>query len=484
MAKKTRHDMSEDILRALDLSQDFAALISGHARILWVNKSLAERFGSSQEDLIGLEFDKLFHPSLKDLSEEILISSVNEGGHRSEMLMSGKDGPFPAFVSSSFISPVSMQSDDFSLLIIASDITREKSMEEEIRKRRKFLYAIISKSPIGIFCLDRDKKITVLNDALNLFLLKNGIDLQIGENIMQYDGNLNDQIMTLIDDGLKGGQDDLDNIPLFSGDKPRPIVHVIGSPLISVSGDIEGLVVLVEDKTEKLRITEKLMEADRLASLGILAAGVAHEVNNPLTGIMGIIGSLKDEATKKGIDKEPFERIQSNLERIRDIVRSLLEFSHKKIDIIKEVDINELVKRTYSFFKLQPGFKWISLEINLTDSIPGMRGDPGHIEHVLQNLILNASQAIKDDGKIIISTDFDPPAGEIIIRVEDNGCGISAEDIDKIFEPFFTTKSPDQGTGLGLAVSYSLIRQHGGSIVVEKTSPKGTTFAIRLPTSK
>lgn len=484
MAKKSGHDISENILRALDLSQDFVALINGHAKILWVNKSLAERFGTSQDDMIGQGFDKLFHPSLKDLSEEILISSVNEGGHRSEMLMSGKNGTFPAFVSSSFISPVSSQSDDFSLLVIASDITREKSMEEEIRKRRKFLYAIISKSPIGIFCLDGKKEVTVLNDALNHFLLKNGIDLRIGESITRYKKILNPQIITLIKNGLKGGQDDYDNIPLFSGDKSRPIVHVISSPLISITGEVEGLVVLVDDRTEKLRIAEKLMEADRLSSLGILAAGVAHEVNNPLTGIMGIMGSLKDEATKKGIDKEPFERIQSNLERIRDIVRSLLDFSHKKIDVIKEININDLVKKTYSFFKLQPAFKWISLEIDFKDSIPIIKGDPGHIEHVLQNLILNASQAVKDDGRIKISTDFDSSAGEIIIRVEDNGCGISAEDIDKIFEPFFTTKSPDQGTGLGLAVSYSLIRQHGGSIVVEKTSPRGTTFAVRLPSSK
>ena len=178
----SKQDISVKLMQALDLSKDFAALISSRAKILWLNKTLADRLGSTQSALTGLKFSDLLDPALADLADEVLFTTINEGEFRGELLISGEDGSFPAYVSTSYIPPDSSET-DFMVLILASDRTREKMMEDEIRKRREFLNAIISKSPIGIFCFDKDKKITVINNALITFLNKTGIRINIDDNL-------------------------------------------------------------------------------------------------------------------------------------------------------------------------------------------------------------------------------------------------------------------------------------------------------------
>lgn len=478
MKTQKNDNLTERIITSLDSAGVFVALIDNHADVQWMNKKYADRMGNKQESP-GLQFHELLDPALKDLAQDILIAVINDGVFRGELLLASYGESIPAYVTASYISGT--KSDDFSIIIIAIDRTDQKLREDEARKRRDFLNSIIKRAPVGIFCLDNAGFLTIINDSMAHFCKRAGIQIKSGENINKFTASLSDPIVKCIFDGLDGKQTDCGDVSFLKSASKKPVVNVMCSPILSPDGIREGVAVLIEDRTEKVRLMEKMQQADRLSSAGILAAGVAHEVNNPLMGITGILGNIRKEAAEKNIGMEPFDRIQNNLDRIRDIVNGLMDFSRRKIGIITEFSINDLVSSTVSFFALQPGFKWQEFRLNLEKNIPQASGDAGNLEQVFQNIILNAAQANGDEGIIEISTGFDKQANEVVIRITDSGPGIPPDVIDKIFEPFFTTKEPGKGTGLGLAVCNSLIQQHGGTIAVEKTSEKGTTFAIRLP---
>lgn len=482
VAVDSNREIEDILLRALSYGNEFAALIDNRAKICWANNALAKKHDLEPENLIGSQFNKLLDSNLSDLAQEILITAINEGLFFGELLMSSSDRSFTAQVAVSYVPP-SKHGDDFHILFLAHDRSAIQPLEEEARKRRGFLSTIIRRAPLGIFCLDTKGEITIINDSMLDMSSRAGIILKTGDSIFNSGEKLNPVLMTVIEAGLKGTQTDFGDSPLLSEPHTRLMVSIMGTPIVSPEGNLEGVMIILEDRTEKFRIAEKLREADRLASLGVLAANIAHEVNNPLTGIMAILQILRDESIAKGIEDEPFERISSNLDRIKNIVRGLLDFSRKKISVIRNFEINDVVERTVSFFRMQPRFKWIPIECILNE-VPTIKGDTGQIEQVLQDLILNAAQAIGEEGKIIISTGYDNSSREVLIKIKDNGSGISPENLDKIFEPFFTTKDTYQGTGLGLAVSRTLVNQHGGTLYVEETSLKGSTFVIRLPISK
>ncbi len=250
--------------------------------------------------------------------------------------------------------------------------------------------------------------------------------------------------------------------------------------------------------TQKLsEARRQLFQSDKMASLGQLAAGVAHEINNPLTGILTYSSYLLKRSKKNPDMQRDLEVIVRETKRSRDIVKSLLDFARQSIPRKRKVDMNELINRVVSVIDNQLAINRIELVKNLSDQLPGVMVDENQIQQVLTNLIVNAADAIgKDGGKITISTARNNPASDTIsrigkasspqnhnfieIKITDTGCGISETNLSKIFDPFFTTKG-HEGTGLGLAVARGIIDNHNGTISVESEVSKGTTFTIRLP---
>ena len=222
--------------------------------------------------------------------------------------------------------------------------------------------------------------------------------------------------------------------------------------------------------------TRQLLHAERLATIGTLASGVAHEINNPTTSIMLDAERLRDEKLNYMEVKEIAEEIVKQVERIQKITRSLLMFSrHGEIDI-REVDLNQVIEESLAV--LEPKLKNVRVEKRL-GKLPRIRGDPAQLQQVFVNLVLNAAQAMPNGGKLTIETRA--TNGEVIASVSDTGVGIPEEYLNKIFDPFFTTKRPGEGTGLGLSVSYSIVERHNGKIDVESKSGKGATFTVHLP---
>ncbi len=240
----------------------------------------------------------------------------------------------------------------------------------------------------------------------------------------------------------------------------------------------------VEEKTEMIKNAQaQLIQSEKLASLGRMAAGVAHEINNPLTGVVTFGHLLLGALPADSQERKDVEVIIEQANRCSNIIKGLLGFSRATTTEKAEVDINELVKGTLHMVKHKADFFNIQIITLLDESLPVVWAGGVQLEQVFLNMIMNAADAMEGDGTLTISTRRVMDNGRAFAEIEfsDTGYGISEEDLPKIFEPFFTTKPVGKGTGLGLAVSHGIIEDHGGTITVKSEVKKGTSFFISLP---
>lgn len=237
----------------------------------------------------------------------------------------------------------------------------------------------------------------------------------------------------------------------------------------------------VEERTRELKIAQKqLTQSEKLASLGKMAAGVAHEINNPLTAVLTFSKLLLEDLKEDDPQYEDIQTIVSETLRCRDIVRGLLDFSRETKAQKQLMDINDTIKETLFLLEHQASFQDIEIVKNLADNLPKIRFDKSQIKQVFMNMFLNSAEAMSGKGTLTLTT-FCKNEEFIVVKIEDTGCGISEQNLSKLFDPFFTTKKVGQGTGLGLAVTYGIIKNHQGTINVKSEVGKGTEFIIQLP---
>jgi PAS domain S-box-containing protein len=264
-----------------------------------------------------------------------------------------------------------------------------------------------------------------------------------------------------------------------TGDTRTVMVSV--SPLCDAQGRIHGVLGIARDITDTKKLEQQIRSSEKLASIGKLAAGVAHEINNPLGGILNCLYNLRKGTLSPARQEEYAASIEDGLRRVQKIVRQLLEFSQQHEPEFTPANINEVVERVLVLMEHALAARKIGLEKHLQPDLPALIVDRHMMEQVLMNLILNAVQAIKDGGTITIRTHAEN--GICRVAVEDTGCGIPSHVLPHIFDPFFTTKGTGEGTGLGLSVSLGLVERHGGQILVDSEVGKGSVFTVCLPLS-
>lgn len=252
---------------------------------------------------------------------------------------------------------------------------------------------------------------------------------------------------------------------------------------IPVSGNHElgELAGAFNTMSQRLAETQRqLAQADKLASVGRLAAGVAHEINNPLTGVLSYASLLRKRLDGDKDSCDDLDVIVRETVRCRGIIRGLLDFARPTPPARKPMDMNEVVRRAVSVVMTQLSLNQVDLSLDLAAQLPVVHADANQIQQVAVNLLLNAGDAINGDGGTIKLTTRAGPDGSVEMLVQDNGRGIPAEDLPRIFEPFYTTKG-SHGTGLGLAVSWGIVEAHGGALEVHSDPGQGTCFTLRIP---
>ncbi len=235
------------------------------------------------------------------------------------------------------------------------------------------------------------------------------------------------------------------------------------------------------DKKLKEFAQARIMESERLALIGQLAANVAHELNNPLQGIVTYSHLLMEKMPCENSTRRSVEKIVAQADRCRQIIRGLLDFARQRKPDKTVCDVNALLDNCISLVENQALFQNIAIVKELDTSLPLVVADPSQIERVFMNIIINAAEAMDGGGRLSLATRRDPAGQFVEVEFTDTGPGIPEENLEKIFDPFFTTKDVGRGTGLGLAISYGIVKEHGGTIGVESEVGKGTTFTVRLP---
>jgi signal transduction histidine kinase len=236
---------------------------------------------------------------------------------------------------------------------------------------------------------------------------------------------------------------------------------------------------MAADIAELRRLNEQLIRAEKLAAMGTLAAGLAHEVNNPLASMSSLVQMMRSEEGHSSETREKLSLIARQIDRINSVTRGMTNFARSRPEIRSDADINSILNNSLRLARFDKSFQDLTLDLHLGEHLQPIYADEDQMQQVFLNLLINARDAMPDGGDLVVRTS--ESNGTVAVEITDSGTGIDEADLPQIFDPFYTTKSAGRGTGLGLAVCYSIVTAHGGSIEVESKSGSGTTFRVCLP---
>ena len=369
------------------------------------------------------------------------------------------------------------------------DVTRVKILEKLYTDMRELIDKVVQSSVSGIIAANRRGDIILANKAAeDLF----GYSAEEVRNVhieSFYPKGVARDIMKMLRDEKHGGKGKLPSTRLDIVTKQGEKIPVEMTAAIIYEGDEEEATAgIFNDLREKLHVEQKLREAqtkigqtEKMASLGRLAAGVAHEINNPLTSILLYGNMMREKLELEHPLSKNLDYVLEDAERCREIVKNLLAYSRQSSPSKEVFPLNSLVTDSLNLLHDQRLFMNVELVKKLASHEILVRADKNQICQVVINLIMNAVDAMEEKGVITLRTYLDREGRKSYLEVSDTGCGIRSEDVSKIFDPFFTTKGLGKGTGLGLSMAYGIMEENQGRIWVKQTSSAGTTIALELP---
>ncbi len=495
VARRTR-DLRESQERykiLFDEAADSVIMVNPGGGIIAANRRQEAILKYPEEQLVGRRFIDLILPKYQP-SVAALMQEVLKGANKTptvEVKVFDRAG-----------RPVSMELDLTGIgagpmtyiMVQLRDITERKVLERqlqeyseslevkvqertrEIEETKTYLENLLENANDVIYTLDLDQRFTYVNSKVESWGYRKE-DL-IGRPYLSLMSKRHrgKRLRTTLDIGTKQAYEV--EILNKTGEPRNALVSV--SPLRDNSGQIVGVLGIARDITEKKRLEQQVLNAEKLASIGKLAAGVAHEINNPLGGILNCLYNLRKKSVSLERATEYLASMEEGLRRVQKIVRQLLDFSQQHDPELAPTEVNAIIERVLTLTSYAFEGTRVRLHRELGHELPPLLADRHMLEQVLMNLILNAVQAIRGEGVVTVRSGHDGPW--CTIEVEDTGCGIPPDVLPKIFDPFFTTKGQGEGTGLGLSVSLGIVERHGGEIAVKSQVSRGTTFIVRLPT--
>jgi len=370
------------------------------------------------------------------------------------------------------------------------DLTHLGDLQEDLQRSNSFLRNMLLSAVDGVIAADLTGKIIIFNDAAAEVSGYSVAEALTHLNIRDlYPDDGARQVMKKLRSKEQDGKGKLKAYQVNVKGKNGDLIPIsLYASIIYEGGKEMATIGFFHDLRQRLRIQKELektqvqlLQAEKMASLGKLAAGVAHQLNNPLGGITLYAKLVLEEYDLSDEAREDMERILKDAERCRDTVRELLEFARQTRYFMQPHDITEAINRTLFLLESQPLFQNIEIEKDVPETLPLMTADIQQLNHLLMNIILNAAEAMDGKGKLKVKANATPKKDGISISIADTGPGIPEDDLPRIFEPFFTTKEEGKGTGLGLSLGYRIVETHGGTINVSSQIGEGTTFRIEFP---
>jgi two-component system, NtrC family, sensor kinase len=372
---------------------------------------------------------------------------------------------------------------------LSADLAVEVAAQSrEIDEQRRFISLIIDSLPVGLYVIDRDYRIKIWNRQREIGAPGLRRDEVVGRQVFEVlTRQPAEELRADFDRVFQTGEILQEELDVSLGGEVRSF-RLSKIPMRLGGDQISHVITIGEDVTESRRIQGQIMQSEKLAAIGQLAAGVMHEINNPLATISACVAAIDGRlgqltGKEKLAVEEYLEIIDKEVDRCTRIVDGLLDFSRPKGKAKGRMVLNALVDETLFLLKHHQRFKRLTLVRELDMSLPTTNGNAEQLTQVLMALMLNAVDAMDDRrGKLTVRTGRNPNlADEVFVEIEDNGVGIPRSEQSKIFDPFYTTKPPGRGTGLGLSICYGIVEDHRGRIEVDSQPGRGSIFRVFLP---
>ncbi len=471
-----------NLQEVLDTIPDVVMVLDSKMKIARVNRRFVQTTGKTMDDVVGStcrDFLCLGIDQLPASEHRRAFDAVMVTGHPYTVIAASSDDAdalhfqitaHPIFDGSGEVSKVVQTCRE-----ITEQVRLKRETEESERRLRQIIDAVHG--------------VITIKDLMGRYWLVNpraqslyGLDQE--QMLGKTDDELFDQSVAAVmrrndQHALNKGGHHLTEEKLRFGDKQCVLVSE-RMPLTDYTGEVMGLCLVARDVTRELELQNELVAAERLAAVGKLAAGVAHELNNPLTGILTFAEDLLEEADDDDPLRADYEVIVNETLRCRRIVQDLLDYSRRKAPESHQMDLNEVVRKTLGMVERQASFHNVKFVMDLDDDLPMVEIDPSQIQQAILNLVINARDAMDACGEIKVRSCFSDDESKVFLEVHDSGCGIPKEQIKRIFEPFFSTKG-EKGNGLGLPAVSSVMEQHGGSIEAQSEVGSGSMFRLVFP---
>ena len=479
-----------------DLVADSVFMVDPNGMIVAVNKREEQALGYAEAAVVG-----------RSLLDEVVLSGYHDllRGWLSDVISGERKISTQEIMvrhAGGRDTPVEMDlirvgvADQLLVMVQLRDITDRKRLERqldsyreeledkvrertrEIEETKQYLENLLENANDVIYTLDTDQRFTYVNSKIEAWGYRKDDLLGRPYLALLSKRHRGKRLKSTLDIGAK----QVYEVEVVTRTGEPRAVMVSVSPLHGVEGMILGVLGIARDMTETKKLEQQIRNSEKLASVGKLAAGVAHEINNPLGGILNCLYNLRKGALSPSRQEEYWASMEDGVRRVQKIVRQLLDFSQQHEPAFALTDMNHVVDRVLVLTTHLFAPNRIVLETGFGQGLPNIMIDRHMIEQVLMNLVLNAVQAMKDGGVLTIRTSV--VEGVCVIDVRDTGSGIPPTVLPRIFDPFFSTKSEGEGTGLGLSVSLGIVERHGGKILVDSEVGKGTTFTLCLPVSR
>ncbi len=454
--------------------------------ILTANQIFLQRHGLDLENIIGRHCYEVFYGSNSCPNKVCPFSKVLETKTGASIMRRHTTRTGKRRYEDRVFSPI-LDDDGNVAYVMESirDVTRQKNLELALKETEAFLEKVILGSPIAIVAADRYGHILLMNPAAeDLFGYTNAFAVQHITADQLYPAGTASNIMRQLKDS-QGKLPSLKTTILNANGVSIPVE--LTASIIYEDDEEVATVGIYTDLREKLAVEQKLKatraqlaQSEKMASLGQLAAGVAHEINNPLTGIL-FYATLKLEAMpEEDPERLDVEAVIDDVKRCKEIVQNLLAYSRQSSPMKDIIQLNDVVNQSLSLIRDPKMFRNVQIRRELSDEMMLIHVDKNQISQVIINLVINAISAMEGNGVLTLHTYRDKAGAKVYLEVTDTGCGIDQENLSKIFDPFYTTKAPGEGTGLGLSTAYGLVKENKGNISVKQTSSEGTTFLLEF----
>jgi PAS domain S-box-containing protein len=457
--------------------RDMCFLVSGDGNILALNKVACEALNVPAGSIFGYNFFELIEPSYISKTKTAFSNTLKKDKieeNLSKLNLKGKIFD----ITLSFIPYLFAETKLY--FILARDITNEKSRETDLMR----FYSVAENTVNPLQIADPKGRMVYVNQA---FVNSSGFSKEelIGKNPNVFSsGKHSKKFWMKMWNTINSGKVWVGEVENKKKNGDPSYTQLLISPILDQEGKINGFFGIHRDLAEKKMLEKQLIHTQKMESIGTLAAGVAHEVGNPLASISALV-QVVQRSTSDEFAKEKLELIKKQVTRISKIIRDLVDFSRPSNYELQLTDINQSIVEAIEIIKVGARAKDIIFNVELNKKIPLLPLISDQIQQIFVNILLNAVDAIAEynDSKIqhTISVKSNINEENVIIKFIDSGGGIPEESLNKVFEPFFTTKKEGKGTGLGLWVSYGIVKSFQGDIKVESELKKGTTFTIILP---